>query len=458
MGPAPANPRGRNHVRSRQGSGQGRRPHRSGVAAQAGCGDGGAEWLTLSPRSTCGAGAGGLSLGLHRASFDVLGVEHDADAVETHRANVGPCELADITTWHPTASASLVAGGVPCQSFSEAGNRDGTNDPRGVLYRHLIRIAVEANAEAILLENVRGMMTWRDYDGSGVVPRIEGEMRAAGYHPTHALLCAADYGTPQRRYRLFIVAFRSPKARAEFQWPSPSHGPSGGLFGLTPWVTVRQALRLGRGAYHVGRDEGANGWQGMRHVDVDAPAPTVGGKGNADKLSPLDRPACTITTKHDESGDPSRPSRRPQVELGRAVASVLDRPSPTISAGGTATGGAEPIANRETRDALSDALALAGLLDRPATSVCGDPRMNHVGRHELGWSKKAVRLTAEQCAALQGFPLFGRQGQPARTNRQRRSASVGRSDRAVDSCGAIGSVGSASDGHLRRLPSSRSAV
>jgi DNA (cytosine-5)-methyltransferase 1 len=66
------------------------------------------------------AGAGGLSLGLHRAGFDVLGVEVDADACETHRANVGPCEEASIVDWHPPRSFALVAGGVPCQGFSVA--------------------------------------------------------------------------------------------------------------------------------------------------------------------------------------------------------------------------------------------------------------------------------------------------------------------------------------------------
>ena len=88
------------------------------------------------------AGAGGLSLGLQLAGFDVLGVERDGPAVEVHRRHVGPCELADVETWHPSEPADLVAGGPPCQPYSDAGKRLGLYDPRGSLFRHLVRIAV----------------------------------------------------------------------------------------------------------------------------------------------------------------------------------------------------------------------------------------------------------------------------------------------------------------------------
>ncbi len=247
------------------------------------------------------AGAGGLSLGLQRAGFDVLGVEIDADACATHRANVGPCEQASIVGWHPAQPADLVAGGVPCQPYSIAGKRAGTESEDGRLYLELIRVAVEADGGAVLLENVEGMTTWRDGDGWGVVARIEAAMRTAGFEPRRQVLCAADYGTPQLRYRLFIVGFRDPRALAAWRWPCPTHADAPNLFGLLPWVTVRQALGLGGGAYLSGRRDGAKGWQGERKLDVDAPSTTVKSGWGADLL---DRPVHTIGAGGTRTGGP----------------------------------------------------------------------------------------------------------------------------------------------------------
>ena len=169
------------------------------------------------------AGAGGLSLGLQGAGFDVLGVELDADACATHRANVGPCVEASIVGYHPPEGErfALVAGGVPCQGYSLAGKRQGSD-----FWREWLRIGVEAQADAMMLENVEGILSWRYEDGWGVVARIEEALRAAGYEPTKRVLCCADYGVPQLRYRLILVAFRNPRALAAWRWtePAPERG------------------------------------------------------------------------------------------------------------------------------------------------------------------------------------------------------------------------------------------
>lgn len=305
------------------------------------------------------AGAGGLSLGLQRAGFDVLGVELDAVAAEWHRAHVGPCVTESIATFHPSGPVDLVAGGVPCQSFSAAGLRGGLDDPRGQLFRHLVRVAVEADARAVVLENVVGLLTW----GRGAALRaIVSAFEAAGYRTTWTVLDAADFGVPQHRRRLFVVGLRE----GRIQWPQPTHGPT--LTARRPWVSVREALGLGGGEYERGRIQGASGWNGQRMLDVDAPGYTVGTRGNPDLLS---------------------------------------MPAPTITAGGTGAGGAEPIANRAQRDRLHDAIAEAGLADRPSTAVqaYGAGRVARAGHHDRQWNG-AVRLTAEQCATLQGFPVW----------------------------------------------------
>jgi DNA (cytosine-5)-methyltransferase 1 len=234
------------------------------------------------------AGAGGLSLGLSRAGFDALGVELDGDACTTHRRYVGPCVRADIREYHPKGSYDLVAGGVPCQSFSVAGKGLGTADPRGRLYLELLRVAVEADARAVLLENVRGIIRW--------LPEIIPAFEAKGYSMRWRLLDAADYGVPQHRKRVLLVGLRG---ELGFDFPKPSHGAPRNDRGLLAWVTVGEALGL-VGEYQTGRLPGAKGWQGVRYLDTSRPAYTIGTRGNGDLLARLtearllDRPATTI--------------------------------------------------------------------------------------------------------------------------------------------------------------------
>ena len=226
------------------------------------------------------AGAGGLSLGLLRAGFDVLGIELDADAIDTHRRCVGPCEKADLRIYHPTEQRDLTAGGVPCQPFSDAGKGLALDDPR-YLVPDFLRIAREAGSSAVLLENVRGLVK-KPRAFRAVLDLFEAE-----WLTTWTVLDAADFGVPQHRDRVFVVGFKDAAARARFRWPNPSHAAPGSLFGA-PYRTVREALSLGDAPRSTGRIEGATGWQGQRLIDVDAPGYAIGTRNNADLL---DRPA-----------------------------------------------------------------------------------------------------------------------------------------------------------------------
>ena len=320
------------------------------------------------------AGAGGMGLGLHMAGWTGTGMERDPDAVATHNANVGPCLAADITTASAPHGADLVAGGVPCQSFSLAGKGEGLDDPRGQLFASLLRLGVEAGARCILLENVRGLVS------CGALPVILGAFRAAGYEPVHALLCAADYGVPQNRVRLFISGFRDAADLARFRWPSPSHGAPGNLYGLPAWRTVRQALGLPAGDYAHGllphADPGSA--QGMRVLDVDRAAPTVGGH-TADLL---DRPARSVKANTWHEGASPRASRRYGARL--AAATALDRPSPTLNAS-------------EHKASLSFHSRGGTKDDRRAST-----RLIAAAAAES--QSAPVRMTVAQLAALQSFP------------------------------------------------------
>jgi DNA (cytosine-5)-methyltransferase 1 len=303
------------------------------------------------------AGCGGLSLGLKRAGFDVLGVEHMREPVIIHRRYVGPCDLADITRWHPPHDADLVIGGVPCQPFSTQGKRGGLSEsvgslfpdvaePRAQLYKHLLRIAVEANARACALENVRGLLSWNDGEA---FRQIEAAFHEAGFvHTSHALLDAVSFGVPQHRLRVFLVGFRDEAAWGRFHWPEPTHRQLDDGSGRPTWRTVRQALGLGKGEFHR-----STGSQGQRAIDVDRPANTIGASNNADLLVPADDDAARCLRRIGEQLD---------------AANLLDKPTTTISAGGE------------------------GRLARPGHKVDGDQ-----------WNG-CVRLTAAQCALLQDFP------------------------------------------------------
>jgi DNA (cytosine-5)-methyltransferase 1 len=215
------------------------------------------------------AGAGGMSLGLRWAGYDTLGVELDRSACATHVASVGPCVRADVREYSPDQTYDLVAGGVPCQSYSMASQskhqRRGTNSAGGNLYLELIRIAQEARAKVVVLENVKGLVTW---DNGSVLRDIVRKLGEAGYpHVTYRIVDMSQHGVPQRRKRLFVVASHQPLV-----WPAPK-----------PWViTVREALGLGNTQYETGqvpwaRPTTCQGYQGQRKLDVDRPCVTICG-------------------------------------------------------------------------------------------------------------------------------------------------------------------------------------
>ncbi len=324
----------------------------------------------------CCAGAGGLSLGLQRAGWDVLGVELDKNAARTHVENVGACDVASLWDYSPRETYELVAGGIPCQSHSTAGKRAGTMDPRGQLYVPFLRIAREANARAVLIENVRGMLSSPSPTHGTALLEVVAAVRAAGFaHVVYRVLNAADYGVPQSRRRLFIVGFARREDHYWFCWPKQTHAERDvPELGLSRWVSVREALGLGNAPHASGRVEGARGWQGMRLLDVDAPAPSV----RAGTCDLLDRPAPCVTSSADHQGtSPERPSQRKWGELKGAL-SALDKPAPCVTA-------------TEDKSALD--FGREGAATNPRR--CGD-RLNPL----LG----AVRLTVEQLAALQSFP------------------------------------------------------
>lgn len=182
------------------------------------------------------AGAGGLSLGLEQAGFDVVAaVEYDPVHAATHQFNFPMTDvlcrdIAALAADELLAAAErgrsrhghggawdgeidLLAGGPPCQGFSLIGYRF-VDDPRNQLVFHFFRLVRELRPRFFVFENVPGMKVGGH---SSILEALIHEFEAEGYRVAQPVrtLNAADYGVPQERHRIFVFG-----ARADVDLPS----------------------------------------------------------------------------------------------------------------------------------------------------------------------------------------------------------------------------------------------
>ena len=153
------------------------------------------------------AGIGGI-----RLPFDELGYrcvfssEFDQAAATTYRANFGETPAGDITAIASEAIPphNLLLAGFPCQAFSIMGKRRGFADTRGTMFFEIERILQHHRPQAILLENVKQLVS-HDYGRTFAV--IMQKLSELGYYLKWAVLNALDFGLPQKRERVIIVGF-----------------------------------------------------------------------------------------------------------------------------------------------------------------------------------------------------------------------------------------------------------
>jgi len=171
------------------------------------------------------SGAGGLDLGLTRSGFNIVWANDILKpAIENYRYNIGNIHEGDITkiSVEDIPDTDVVVGGFPCQPFSNAGNRLGTEDNRGNLYLDCIRIIEAKQPKVVVFENVRGLLSIKNKDGSKLIDTIIYllENTKPGYKAKYKLIKASDYGVPQNRYRVLIVAFRN-DLNINYEFPAP---------------------------------------------------------------------------------------------------------------------------------------------------------------------------------------------------------------------------------------------
>lgn len=196
------------------------------------------------------SGAMGLDLGLEQAGIStVLACESDKWARETITKNRPDIPLlGDIWKYEASEIRSLaglstgeevdiIAGGPPCQAFSTAGARRGFSDDRGNVFLKFLSVISELRPKYAVIENVRGLLSMPIAESQakhGAIRLVAHTLREAGYSVTFNLYNAANFGTPQLRERVVIIASRDGQP---VQYLSPTHG-----FGLLPWRTVRETI------------------------------------------------------------------------------------------------------------------------------------------------------------------------------------------------------------------------
>ncbi|WP_082282070.1 DNA cytosine methyltransferase [Mycobacterium colombiense] len=186
------------------------------------------------------SGCGGTSVGFRDAGMKVVGaIDHDQDSGDTFKANFSgiPVLTRDIRGLEIDEVQALAPGGVrlfsgcaPCQPFSRQNKHKFRADPRRTLLQEFQRFVSALRPELVVVENVPGLQSTNN---SGPLRAFLRELVSHGYSTELAVLRALEFGVPQERRRLVIVASRIGIAAL----PRPTH-----VVTKRPARTVRRAI------------------------------------------------------------------------------------------------------------------------------------------------------------------------------------------------------------------------
>ena len=198
-------------------------------------------------------GAGGLDLGFEQASnagmpfitsfstdiesFSERTIDKNRSHWNFHRYDIRKLSPAYVKE-QIIGSPDVIIGGPPCQPFSVAGKQHANKDPLGELYKDYVSHVSFLQPEVVVLENVYGLAQVKT---ANMIREIYDSFESIGYGIIHKELLAADYGTPQKRRRLFFIAAKDIQC---FQFPPPIYCEVPSLFGLPLYKTVGDAFSI----------------------------------------------------------------------------------------------------------------------------------------------------------------------------------------------------------------------
>lgn len=187
--------------------------------------------------ATLFCGCGGFDLGFSDAGYKCIGAfDNDANAVAVYNANHrDSAHVLDLSNAPPTLDKTphVVIAGPPCQGFSTLGKRK-KDDPRNSLLVRAATLAVALHPRVIAIENVTGALSGSVASHYRKAERI---LRDGGYHVSLVRVAAADFGLPQIRKRVILIAAQRPLRELNFTTN-------------TPPVSLREALRGCNGSNH----------------------------------------------------------------------------------------------------------------------------------------------------------------------------------------------------------------
>jgi len=196
------------------------------------------------------SGCGGFDLGARKAGIDIIWANDiDSHAAAAYKKLLPDVDfhLGDIRKVREFPKADILIGCYPCTGFSQAAKRrSGENEeprdlkanPGNFLFREFLRALRHVKPKFLIVENVKGMLT---ASNGWFLERQLCGFRRHGFTVKAKLLMAADYGVPQLRQRVFLVGVHESVKNFDYEFPSPTHGPSG----KQPWKVLRDVLTDG---------------------------------------------------------------------------------------------------------------------------------------------------------------------------------------------------------------------